>query len=105
MSATPGDPLAAIEAIPRELLPSALARLASRLLAPAPGAATPAPNATPDASKLLTPQEVASRLGVKVRYVYRNAKKLGGVRFGLRTLRFPEAALERELAKRRASQP
>ena len=83
------DPLAALDAIPRELLPAALVRLAARLLEPAPPAAD---------GRLLTPADVAKRLGTHRKWVYRHADQLGGVRLGDRTLRFPADGLARRVA-------
>jgi excisionase family DNA binding protein len=92
----PADPLAALDAIPRELVPAALARLAARALEPAP---SPEPAAA-DPARLLTPDEAAARLGVHRRFVYTNAEALGAVKLGRRTLRVPAAALARYVALR-----
>jgi hypothetical protein len=61
------------------------------------GSGTPAP-APPE--RLLTPAEVAARLGVKRRFVYAHRAELGGRALSKRALRFPEAALARYLARR-----
>ena len=81
------DPLAALETIPREHLPAALARIASRILEPV----------QPADARVLTPQDVARRLGVHVKWVYRHVEQLGGERLGPRTLRFPAVAIDRYL--------
>ena len=91
------DPLAALDALPRALLPAALARLAARLLEP-PEAALPEAS---DGPRLLTPDEAAARLGVHRRRVYQLADELGAVKLGRRTLRVPEAGLVAYLERTR----
>jgi excisionase family DNA binding protein len=87
------DPLAGLDAIPREMLPAALARLAARVLEPAP--ASPAPSV----DRLLTPDEAAAVLGVHRRWIYDNADLLGAKKLSRRKLRIPEAALQEYLRR------
>jgi Helix-turn-helix domain len=54
----------------------------------------------PAPERLLTPAEVAERLGVSLRFVYAHRDQLGGRALSRRALRFPEAALARALARR-----
>jgi excisionase family DNA binding protein len=50
-------------------------------------------------SKLLTPAQLAERLGVSVRYVYQNANKLPGCRrLSPRLLRFESSEVEEWIA-------
>lgn len=64
--------------------------------------AGPMPEAAP--YRLLTPTQVAKRLGVGVGYVYHNAHKWPFRRkLGRRVLRFSEAGLEQWLARRPAA--
>jgi excisionase family DNA binding protein len=91
MSMKKKDPLAAIDLIPRELLPAALARIASRLLE--------AQAAKPNGDRLLTPDQAAERLGVSVKWVYRHQDDLGAVRLSGRALRIPAARLEAYVAQ------
>jgi hypothetical protein len=81
------DALAALDAIPRELLPAAMARLAARVLEPVPA---PTPEPGEEAGSLLTADEVAARLHVSKRWVYRHAKWLGAVRLSAARVRFTE---------------
>jgi len=60
------------------------ARLTQRLVAPVPG---------PD--RLMTAEEVASRLCASVPFVYTHADELGGCRLSERMLRFRESDVER----------
>lgn len=87
------DPLASLDAIPRELLPAAMARLMARALEPqhveAPAAAA--------GDRLLTPDEAAAKLGVHRRWIYQNAEKLGAVKLSHRRLRIPAESVERYL--------
>ena len=87
------DPLASLDAIPRELLPSAMARLMARALEPQQNEP-----AASDGDRLLTPDEAAARLGVHRRWIYQNSEKLGAVKLSHRRLRIPAAALDRYLA-------
>lgn len=65
------DGLAALDAIPRELLPAALAKIASRLLEPV------APEPVPAGDDLLDPNAAAKLLGVDRRWVIRHSRELG----------------------------
>lgn len=99
---SPADTLRALDVLPRQDIPAAIARLAARLLTEMPPPA-PAPSRT---ERLLTPAEAAGRLGVAPRWVYRHARELGAVALSRRTLRVSEAAVERYLTRRsRAAQP
>lgn len=92
-------PLTALDAIPREQIPAAIARLAARAME------APKPNGTPPegADDYLTAKDVAKRLGFEdgnVRWVQRHAEELGGVKLSPRCLRFPRAKVERYLRSR-----
>ncbi len=86
--------LAALDAIPVERIPAAIARLAARAMEP-----PPAPPRPDDA--LLTPDEVAALLRSDRRFVYRHARALGGVRLSRRKLRFSAARVRRYIEGRR----
>jgi hypothetical protein len=80
VSNTQHSALAALESIPVEAVPAAIATLAARLLTTAPK--------TDDT--LLTAKALAKELDVSVRYVWKNARALGGKRLPSgRGLRFP----------------
>ncbi len=87
----PSDALTALDAIPRELVPAAIARLAARVMTPAE---------SPGDDELLTPDEAAALLKKPRRFVYRNADDLGAVRHGQRTLRFSRKRVLRKLGVR-----
>jgi excisionase family DNA binding protein len=89
------DPLAALDAIPRELLPAAMARLMARVLEP-----VPSENVSAEGDRLLTPDEAAARLGVHRRWIYQNAEQLRAVKLSHRRLRIPASALDRYLVGR-----
>ncbi|MGH7332642.1 MAG: helix-turn-helix transcriptional regulator [Candidatus Rokuibacteriota bacterium] len=58
--------------------------------------------AEPERERLLTPDEAATRLGVKLTWMYRHAGDLPFTRrLGRKTLRFDEAGLQRWQATRR----
>ena len=88
------DALVALDAIPQDRIPAAIARLAARAMEPPPAASDPA-------DELLTPDEVASILKADRRFVYRHARALGGVRLSRRKLRFTMKRLQRYLDTRR----
>jgi predicted DNA-binding transcriptional regulator AlpA len=75
-----------VDAIPDVLgaIKALEARLLQRLVAPVPG---------PD--RLMTAEEVASRLCASVPFVYTHADELGGCRLSERMLRFRESDVER----------
>lgn len=98
MSAPP-DALALIDQLPREHLPALLTRIAARLLEPNPVPAGPEP--TNGNGALLTAEDVAARLHVSKRWVYRHANALHGVRLSEARVRFTADGIERYLAKRR----
>jgi Helix-turn-helix domain len=54
----------------------------------------------PEPDRWLTPAAVAARLDVAVRWVYRHARELGGVKVG-KYLRIPESSLRRRMERRR----
>jgi excisionase family DNA binding protein len=91
------DTLAALDGIPPESIPAALAHLTARLLA-----APPAPAEDP-ADELLTPQEAARLLKTNVRFVQRHARALGGARISARKWRFPARKVRRWLEARQAA--
>jgi excisionase family DNA binding protein len=90
---TPPDPLAVLDAIPRELLPAALARLTARVLEPPPAQPPPVQE------RLLTPDEAAAILGVHRRWIYKNADLLGAQKLSRRKLRIHEASLREYLRR------
>ena len=85
------DPLAALDLIPRELLPAALARIGARLLESSA--------VKPNGDHLLTPDQAAERLGVSTKWVYRHQDDLGAIRLSGRALRIPTSAVEAFLAR------
>src|SRR5688572_26039363 len=89
------DQIAAqLDAIPREHVPAALARLAARALeASGEVVALQAPD------RWLTPDEVATRLGVHRRWVYQHQQRLGARKLSHRKLRVPQRGLQRYLAQ------
>ena len=90
------DPLAALRQLPREMIPAAIALLASRL-AEQPSAAS-APSIEPPT--MLSPAEVALRLGVPRRWVWDHADELGAVKLSRTMMRIPAENVERELRAR-----
>ena len=98
MSAELHDALAALDAIPRELLAAAIARLAARAMEPSPVAVVVEPDGS---GALLVADEVAVRLHVSRRWVYRHAEALHAVRLSEAKVRFTEEGVERYLARRR----
>jgi len=95
----PADALAALDAIPREHLAAAIAWLAARAMEPAPVPEKPVPEAN---GKLLTADEVAGRLHVSKRWVYRHARELGAVRLSEARVRFTTEGVERHVTRRQA---
>lgn len=94
------DVLEALDAIPRDQLGAAIARLAARAMEPA--ATRPAVDVKPEPNdELLTPDEVAALLKADRRFVYRNAKALGAVRLSRRKLRFSARRVRRYLDSKR----
>jgi predicted DNA-binding transcriptional regulator AlpA len=91
------DLLTTLDAIPRELLPAAIARLAARAMEPAPVVEVPEPNGS---GELLTADDVAKRLHVSRRWVYRHARDLFAVRLSEAKVRFTEAGIDKYLRKR-----
>jgi hypothetical protein len=91
-----------VATIPREDLPSLLGRLVElearvRIrLTEMPGAATPE-----RADRLLDVGEVARRLGVSARYVYRNGPRWSCARHVGRRLMFSEQGIAQQIAKGR----
>ena len=85
------DLLATLDAVPRELVPAAITRLAARLMA--------APE-QPANDQMLTPDEAARLLRTTRRFVYRNARALGAIRLSERQLRFPRQAVLRFIKRR-----
>ena len=90
------DELHALDTIARDEIPAAIALLAARW-SMEPQKQTPpvAVIEEADSGAMLTAREAAARLGVSVRWVYRHARRLGGVRLSARTLRIPEVGVER----------
>jgi excisionase family DNA binding protein len=93
----PTDLFRALDALPRDAIPAAIALLAARLLTEAPPVV---PRRAQELGRLLTAGEAAARLGVDRRWVYRHARELGGIALSRRKLRVPEVAVERFLARR-----
>lgn len=89
-----------LNAIPRAQISAVIAALAARLLEPVVQEATRPEVSATDA--LLTAEQIAERLGVSAKWIYRHlrkqpfARKLGG------TWRFGEQGFERWLARQRA---
>ena len=84
------DALAALDALPTELIPAALTKLASMLLAAPPAH---------DDDRLLTAAQVAKELSISPRSVWKNWRELGGKRLpNGRGLRFSRRALLRRVA-------
>lgn len=52
-----------------------------------------APSSPPAQERLLTPQEVAERLGLDVTWIYRHADKLGVQRLSRKVMRFTAAGV------------
>jgi hypothetical protein len=73
--------------------------LATRVAAGPPSA--PGRAAEPASDRMLSPAEAAALLGVPIRWLYRNKRKLGVVRLSRKVLRFPEAELRKSLRKMR----
>jgi excisionase family DNA binding protein len=88
-------PPGGVIALPRDWLAEELAKACGDT--PAPGGEAPRRQREPD--RLLTPQEVAQKLGCSVRWVYANAHRLPfTVRVG-RLVRFRASGLENWLAE------
>jgi len=76
------------------------AALAARLQ---PAHAAPRSNGLEDTERLLSPVQAAERLGVTLRWLYRNAKRLPFTRkLTGRTLRFHEQGLARYIREKRS---
>jgi hypothetical protein len=88
---TKPTPFDCIDALPRDQLPAALARIAARLLEVPP----------PTTGRMLTPDDVAARFRVNRRWVYRHADQLGAERLSDRVMRFPEDGLAARVARLR----
>ena len=69
--------------------------LATRVAAGPPAAPARSTEAATD--RMLSPAEAAALLGVPIRWLYRNKRKLGVVRLSRKVIRFPEAELRRSL--------
>lgn len=100
-----GDPGHAAE-LSCEEAASLLTRLAAVQSALAARLATVRPAATnrptePGPDRMLSPAEAAALLGVPIRWLYRNKRKLGVVRLSRKVIRFPEAELRKSLRKMR----
>lgn len=96
--------VAAVDLLPADALPAAIAQLAAlqaRAAARLCQAATAARENQTRPSRLLTVAEVAARTGLSADYLYRHARHLPCARRFGRALRFDEAGLERWLASRR----
>jgi hypothetical protein len=83
------DTLAALDAIPREQVPAAIALLSARLLTPEPA---PEPAAS---EEWLTAADVAALLKVPEKWAYSHQKELGAAKLGRRALRFPARRVRR----------
>lgn len=95
------------DAIPPEAIPATLGELESvraalwaRLIHPETSETPSRPEETPS-DGLLTAGDVARRLGVHRRWVYRHAEQLGAVRLSEARVRFPVAGVERFLSRRK----
>ncbi len=85
--------LEVLDALPRDQIPAAIARLAARLmeLPQSPEGPTKSPEL------ILTPDEVAKMLKTDRRWVYRHGRELGAIRLSRRKLRFPATRVRRFL--------
>jgi len=97
--------LRSLEQTPRDEIPDVLgdlervrAVLWARWVAPEPAKASEGPPG-PQAGPLLSADQVAERLGVSRRWVYRHRKALGGRKVGAK-VRFSEDDLRRYLERR-----
>ncbi len=94
--------LAELVQVPRTQIPDVLAelkRVEAKLLA---RLAQPEIQQTEE-DPLLTAYQVAERLQVDRKWVYRHAVKLGAVKLSRKKLRFPLSELERYLERRKAA--
>jgi hypothetical protein len=82
------NPLAPLDAIPREHIPAAIAALAARAMTPTEAS---------DLDDVLTPTQLAKLLHQNVRWVYKHAKNLGGIHVSRRKLIFRRSTVERRL--------
>lgn len=98
------DLLAAVDDVPRQAVPALLVRLAARMAEPSVESdSTPPPSAdgANQDGQLLSVAEVAARLGVTKRWVYRHAGTWAFTRrLGHRTLRFERRGFEKLLQAR-----
>lgn len=85
--------------LPREQIPAAIAFLSARLLEPEPEQK----NGKPTENTILTPDEVAERLGVERKWVYAHKAELEGFNLSRKRLRFPSHAVERYIQRRKAA--
>ena len=86
----------ALQQVPRDQIPAVVAALLAKLVDPAPS--------TPEADPLLTADQVAERLQVDRKWVYRHKDKLGAISLSKKHLRFPTSGLERYLKRRGKAQ-
>ena len=85
--------------VPREQIPALVAALLARLVDP--GSETDGKG--PEEDPLLTADQVAERLQVDRKWVYRHKDKLGAVELSRKKLRFPSSQVERYLRRRKAA--
>jgi len=97
--ARPEDVAPAVATELLEVLGPLVGRLAARA---AGGEIRRATGPEPDGDRLVTPREAANRLGLTLDWVYRHCDRIGGRRLSRRTMRFPESALVRYMAGKRA---
>ena len=82
--------------VPRDQIPAFVAALLARLM-------EPETNAAPEEDTLLTADQVAEKLQVNRKWVYRHKVKLGAVGLSRKKLRFPSSEVERYLRRRKAA--
>jgi excisionase family DNA binding protein len=85
--------------VPKEHIPALVAALLARLVEPVPEAN----GALPDEDPLLTTDQVAERLQVDRKWVYRHKDKLGAVALSRKQLRFPSSGVDAYLRRRKAA--
>ena len=88
--------LEALEAIPREMIPAAIARLAAKLME-LPESSRELAKSQETSESILTPDEVAKMLKTDRRWVYRHGPELGAIRLSRRKLRFRATRVRRFL--------
>jgi predicted DNA-binding transcriptional regulator AlpA len=84
--------------VPRHQIPTLVAALLARLMEPDLETDT-----APEEDPLLTADQVAERLQVDRKWVYRHKDKLGGMALSRKKLRFPSSGVDAYLRRRKAA--